>query len=197
MKILFTILFLLNFSVSDAQDSSQKNRALPDHVKLQFAGSIGFLSLGAGYETRNKNWDFDLFYGYVPESIGGVEIHTLTAKTTFSPIKPLTTGSIAIRPLSVGAFVAYTFGEQYFLFNPEKYPLSYYDYPTALHIGAFLGGRISKESKKKSMFSNVGLYYEVGTNDREFISYIHNKNSIKFTDIINIGIGLRGSFRSN
>ena len=197
MRVLLTIKSVLIFLFTSGQEPEVKNKALPDHIKLQYAGSIGFLSLGAGYETGNKKFEFDLYYGYVPESVGGVEIHTLTGKTTFLPFKESDNKSVTINPLTLGAYVAYTFGDQYFLFNPEKYPLSYYDYPTALHAGVFLGGRITKNVKKKQLFSRVGLYYELGTTDKEFISYYHNREALKFTDILNVGIGIRGSFRAN
>ena len=197
MKVSFTIISVFIFLFSSGQGKEVKNKALPDHVKLQFAGSIGFLSLGAGYETGNKKFEFDLFYGYVPESVGGVEIHTLTGKTTFLPFKESNNKSVTVSPLTLGAYVAYTFGDQYFLFAPEKYPLSYYDYPTALHAGVFLGGRITKHAKKKQLFSRVGLYYEIGTTDKEFISYYHNMEALNFTDILNVGIGIKGSFRAN
>ena len=197
MKVSFTIISVFIFLFSSGQDKEVKNKALPDHVKLQFAGSIGFLSLGAGYETGNKKFEFDLYYGYVPESVGGVEIHTLTGKTTFLPFKESNNKSVTVSPLTLGAYVAYTFGDQYFLFAPEKYPLSYYDYPTALHAGVFFGGRITKHAKRKQLFSRVGLYYEIGTTDKEFISYYHNMEALKFTDILNVGIGIKGSFRNN
>ena len=197
MRVAFTIFSVLILLTAKGQEKEVKNKALPDHIKLQYAGSIGFLSLGAGYETGNKKFEFDLYYGYVPESVGGVEIHTLTGKTTFLPFKESTNKTVTINPLTLGAYVAYTFGDQYFLFAPEKYPLSYYDYPTALHVGGFIGGRITKHAKKKQLFSRIGLYYEIGTTDKEFISYYHNREALKFTDILNIGIGIKGSFRTN
>ena len=50
----------------------------PDHIKIQYAGGMGFISIGAGYSTKNQKLEGDLYYGYLPESIGGVSIHSIS-----------------------------------------------------------------------------------------------------------------------
>jgi hypothetical protein len=48
----------------------------PDHIKVQYAGGIGFISIGAGYSTKNQKLEGDLSYGYLPKSVGGIRIHS-------------------------------------------------------------------------------------------------------------------------
>lgn len=177
-----------------AQESVTRNKFLPDHLKLQFAGEIGFLSIGAGYQTKNKKWEGDLYYGYVPKSVGGVNIHSLTAKLTALPITPVKWKNTSINLLSAGLLVNYTLGKQYFGFTPDNYPFEYYGFPTSVHAAAFLGGGINQKLKTKKRLNNIGLYYEVLTYDVLLISYLGNKNSLSLTDIMSLGIGIRTSF---
>lgn len=173
-----------------AKDTSRRNKLVPDHVKTQYAGGIGFISLGLGYQSRGEQLEGDFYYGYVPKSVGGLYIHAVSSKLTWHMVKKLQGKSFELRPLSAGVLVSYTFGKQYFLFWPENYPYSYYDFPTALHAGVFIGGRVDKPFKNGQ---RVGLYYELGSNDREISSYLVNRSSLKLTDILNLAIGIRTS----
>jgi hypothetical protein len=173
------------------QDSA-KHSLLPDHLKLQFAGGIGFLSIGAGYSNKKQWLETDVYYGYVPKSIGGVTIHSLTGKLSVFPIK-FNFKNYQLKPFSIGLLVNYTLGKQYFGFTPENYPFNYYGFPTSLHAGAFVGGQVNKKLKEKKP-KQIGLYYEVISFDSEIISYLGNKNSLKFSDIINIGFGIKAAF---
>lgn len=184
-----TIFMLLTTAFSTrAQDSTRRPKFLPDHLKVQFAGGIGFLSVGAGYSNKKDKLEGDLWYGYVPESVGGVEIHSASVKVTWHPVKKAEWRSYEMRPLSVGLLVSYTFGKQYFLFSPKNYPYSYYNFPTALHGGGFIGGRIDKKLKGGK---KLGIYYELGTNDRELVSYASNPGALSPLDIVNLAIGAK------
>ena len=69
------ILLLLLLFIICVHSPAQFKKIVPHYAKLQFAGGIGFLSAGIGYQSKNKRLQYDLMYGYVPESLGGVEIH--------------------------------------------------------------------------------------------------------------------------
>lgn len=191
-QIVLVILSLLVGSlVAEAKDTSRRRGLLPDHVKVQYAGGIGFTSLGLGYQSRNDKVEGDFYYGYVPKSVGGVYIHAVSSKLTWHLLKKVEGKSLELRPLSAGVLVSYTFGKQYFLFSPENYPYSYYDFPTALHGGVFIGGRLDKPLRSGR---KVGLYYELGSNDREITSYLNNRSSLRITDILNLALGIKATF---
>lgn len=186
----YTILLFFQslFSLVTAQEHKTFHFLVPDHAKLQFAGGIGFLSAGIGYDSRKHNLQGDFYYGYVPESLGGVTIHSVTGKLTWTPlIYRFKKNHVNLDILSLGLLVNYAFGKQYFSFSPEYYPFDYYKFPTSLHAGIFAGGGIR--------FKKLGFYYEVGTTDDELLSYVQNIKSLKFTDILNIGIGVEYSFK--
>lgn len=192
-QILLQIFILSFFSVS-AQTKKKPNNILPDHIKLQYAGGIGFIALGAGYESKKGKTEGDFFYGYVPKKIGGVEIHAITGKFTWSPFKIINKGLVQIKPLSFGVLFNYTFGEQYFLFSPDNYPYNYYNYPTALHGGFFIGGQINCKPLKTR---KLGFYYELGLYDFALASYFSNRKALAISDIVHLGMGVKYAFYSN
>jgi hypothetical protein len=92
----------------------------PDHTKLQLAGNIGFLSPGLGY-AWGRRLEGDVFFGWVPEAIGGTDILSVTGKLTWAP------WSVESRPWSFRPFTAalqltYTFDDQYELLRPYFIP---------------------------------------------------------------------------
>lgn len=184
MKLLAVLSVSLFFSHNTWSQSPDKfSPLLPDHLQLQFAGAIGFLSAGVGYETKNHRFQGEFFYGYVPESLGGVEIHSATAKLTWVAISRQLRPDLRIDWLTTGVLINYVFGKQYFLFDPDRYPFNYYGFPTAAHVGVSVGGA--------AYYRRFGLYYELGTTDRYVMSYIRNSRSIFFTDLFNAGFGIK------
>ncbi len=190
MKQFYTFLFICAIIPVTVQ-SQQKTffqKITPHHVKGQYAGSIGFVSAGFGYEFNRKKLQADFMYGHVPEKYADSPIHSITGKLTWLPLSLQTSNNIRFNIITAGVLVNYTFGNQYFLFAPGKYPKNYYGFPTALHMGVFAGGAVSR--------GNLGLYYELGVTDRELANYIQNPGSIAFSDILNIGVGLRIELKS-
>lgn len=166
---------------------------MPHHAKAQFAGGIGFLSVGAGYANRKGKLEGDLFYGYVPQSAGGLDIHALTAKVAWWPIKALPISKVELKPLAAGLLVNYTFGKQYFAFNPRYYPFNYYDHPTAVHAGVFIGSQLQTKVRNK-VIKQWAVYYELVTFDVELVSYLGNTHSLSPADILSLGIGVKARF---
>jgi hypothetical protein len=181
--------FLLLSILAIAQKKKRLQWLVPDHAKVQFAGGIGFLSAGLGYESKNKKFQTDFYYGYVPENVGGINIHSATGKLTWIPLALNLKRNFRLDILTTGLLINYAFGDQYFFLSPEYYPLKYYGVPSALHLGLFVGGGIR--------WKKLGAYYELGTIDRELSSYVTNARSLSFFDIWNLGIGLRYQFRDH
>jgi hypothetical protein len=182
IAIAFICFLTLSFS-SYAQQRKGIARLMPQHLKLQFAGSIGFISAGFGYESPNKKFQGDFFYGYVPESVGGVTIHSVTGKFTWMALSKEYAKDWRVDFLTAGVLINYAFGKQYFLFSPENYPYKYYGFPTALHAGIFVGSSVTKK--------RWGLYCEVGSTAKDILSYVNNTGSLRFDELLNIGIGTR------
>src|SRR5687768_16913956 len=85
---IFLLAVLLGHGIDvlgDPGDSTRSRRwYLPHYVPLQFAGNIGFVSIGAGYISSHRNYRLELLYGYVPKTVAGAYIHHITAKNIFT-----------------------------------------------------------------------------------------------------------------
>ena len=169
----------------------QSNMLLPDHIKVQYAGGTGFIAVGIGYSSKNQKLEGDLYYGYLPESIGGVSIHSISTKFIWIPINSISRKKYVLEPLMTGLVVNYSFGKQYFSFDPANYPYRYYSFPTAIHSALFLGSRIGFNFPPNTFVSRLSLYYEILSFDREIISMVSNPKSLHITDIASLSLGFK------
>ena len=190
---LFSIFMLMAHAVF-AQAGFLK-KLVPHHAKIQYGGGIGFFSAGMGYTNKNKKLEADLFYGYVPAGRHGVEIHSATVKLQWLPIKTLERGKLFLNPLVTGFLVNHSFGKQYFGFDPEYYPYSYYKFPTAINSAFLLGSQAGVKFPRAKTLKGLAFYYELEVFEREFISYVTNTNSIGFHDILTLGVGVKLYFK--
>jgi hypothetical protein len=172
------------------------NRFLPDHGKVQFAGSMGFLSLGTGYSFLNQKIDAGLFYGMVPAFAGGDNLHCLVLKSTFSLYQKQLHDQWRIVPITFGLFLNYSFGDQFYIFLPESYPDGYFFFSTGLRYHLFAGAAAARTlSSPMGIIKTVGGYLEINTNDLYLMSYARNTRHFYFYEILRLGIGIKTSFR--
>lgn len=192
MRTIFTLLvinFLIQLEPVQAQSQTQQPYS-SYHVKLQYAGSIGFMSAGIGRSLFEEKLETDLLLGYLPESIGGDRIWTTALKATFAAVRPMPVKAVDWQPLRFGLQLSYTFGEQYYIVEPRsKYPRGYYGFPTALHLYLYGGGQVDLNRVRK--LSRYSVYYEVGTSAEYLVSYIQNPKYLGPGKIFNLALGLR------
>lgn len=59
---------------------------IPTHTKLQFAGNMGLLSLGTGWDYGKRNqWETDIFFGILPKYDSKRTKITMTLKQNYMP----------------------------------------------------------------------------------------------------------------
>lgn len=189
----YTLLSSSAFS-QDLRPEISRKWYMPDHIKLQFAGNIGFISGGPGYVSPNKTLETDIYFGFLPQKYGGDALVTLTAKTTYSPWHLPLKSQFYIAPFSLGFYMSYTFGPQFDSKLPAYYPKGYYWWTTSIRSGAHVGGKMGRTLKSLSKLKGLELYYELGTYDLIFISYVQNPRYIKPADILSLSIGLKIAF---
>ena len=188
---LVIIFFLLFKTETLSAQKKNSNLLLPDHVKVQYAGRIGFISIGVGYSTKNQKLEADLYYGYLPENIGGVRIHSISTKFIWIPIRAMRIKKYILEPLMTGLVVNYSFGKQYFSFDPPNYPYRYYSFPTAIHSALFFGSRAGVNLPTNAFVRRLSLYYEIVSFDREIISLLSNPKSLHLPDIVTLSLGVK------
>lgn len=186
-------------SLSTSNSFAQKLKFLiPDAAIMQHGGSIGYFSLGAGYEIfKNKKGYLNLNYGYVPVSKGG-ELHTVTVKLAYKPFELKLKDWAKLYPFNPGFFLSYTFQENLaFKFHSSEYPRGYYYWSPALRPHLSISNEI--ELSMPRVWDNVGIhkigiYTEFNTNDFYIVNYFQNTSSLSLSDVFQLGIGIRLKF---
>ena len=189
--LLFTSVLMASGQDLDSETPGKKSWLIPDHMKVQFAGNIGFLSVGAGYLHGNDKLETDLYAGFLPRSIGGDHIISLTTKMTYSPWKFAINEEYTVIPFSIGPYLSYSFGSQFDTLLPNEYPKGYYWWATSLRFGAFVGGRVQMDLGAQQRVKSFDFYYELGTYDLEFLSYMQNQKSLQISDIFSLALGVK------
>lgn len=197
--ILVATLILSVYNRSIAQEENQHSDSATvdekwykiDHFKLQYAGAIGFISPSVGIAYAKNRLETDFYFGYVPKSVGGDHLIMLTLKNTYSPftIRPKS-NDLVIYPFSIGGFFKYSFGSEFTTSWPDHYPKGYYWWDSAIRLGFFIGGKVTKPVSGLP-FRSLSAYYELGSNDLYFISYVQNFRYFKPYEILNLAIGIK------
>ncbi len=194
-KLIIIFILVCGISISDGQiiekpDSNRYKMFLPDYVKLQFAGGIGFLSTGIGYTFFNNKLDVSLFYGYLPKHLSVDDLHSISLQFTSKLFKFRFSENIEILPLNFGMFTHHTFGSEYWIKLPDNYPEGYYWWYPGINAGLFIGGEI-----KTKLFANITpasgtvFYARIGTRGL-YLSSKYGNSSIPIKDIIELGFGI-------
>ncbi len=140
----------------------EKNKwYMPDYIKIQYAGNIGFLSIGAGYEWWREIAQTDILYGYVPEHKGEATIHTFTIKNTFRLYQFNIKQKYNISPI-LGFSVSLEPGQNSYLRVPDKYPEGYYS-TNSIYACLNLGVKSKFIFDEKRFFSSIETYAEINT----------------------------------
>jgi hypothetical protein len=176
--------------VSQNSDSARYQMFLPDYVKLQFAGGIGFLSLGVGYTFFKQKLEVSYFYGYVPEFVSTDDLHSVSLQLTARLFRFKVNPNIELMPLNIGWFIHHTFGSEYWIKLPEHYPEEYYWWSPGRNSGVFLGGEIrTKLLSNATPASGTAFYVRMGSRGLYLASKFGN-SSIPLKDIIEFGFGV-------
>ena len=188
---LIGFMFFMNSYAQDSTSIKKKVKAnawyIPDYAKMQFAGNIGFFSVGVGYEIIHKAWYSELLYGFVPESVSEVEkIHLITIKNTF-PLFTKEIGNLTLSPIA-GFTTSLETGNNSFLKLPDKYPEGYY-ITNAVHFTLFVGVSAHKNFVNSKSFKGIDLYFELGTVET-YLWYVITSKEVQMKDIFSSAIGV-------
>lgn len=174
--------------ISGAEPSALgRSRLLPDHVKFQFAGNMGLLSVGAGYSFLGGRLQSDIFYGYVPASYAGTSIHHITWKNTVIPWNRKISSRLSYAPLTLGAHLSgkvWNNNRETWMTLPGRYPNRYY-YPTALNLLLTAGGCVEYRSRAGR---HLGMYVEAGAPVR-YLEHSVRERHVEFHEIVSYDLG--------
>jgi len=200
-KVAFVILILLAYQNSAfcQNDSIVARTKLYhlDYAKMQYAGQIGFLSVGVGSELfRKRNGELDFFVGYLPESIGGDNIVTGAFKFAYIPWDiSVFKHKMKLQPLTMGLMIFHAFGEDLNkIRDKDLYPQGYYWWSLGTRVAPVFGIRLKKELDKESTIKALAFYVEFVTNDLYIYSRGVNRTIIPLYKIFDSSIGVKVNF---
>jgi hypothetical protein len=169
-------------------------KLIPSYEKIQFAGSMGLLSFGVGWDYGKKNqWETDAFLGFVPKYDTDKFKVTFTLKQNYIPWKvPLGNAGFSMDPLTTGLYMNTVFGGDFWATEPDKYPSGYYNFSTKVRFNVFLGQRFTYKipRDKRYFIKAITFYYELSTCDLYVVSAFNNKY-LKPDDYLGLSFGLK------
>ncbi len=159
---------------------------IPDHLKVQYAGLIGFMSVGAGYDL-SKRYDATLFYGVLSNHLGGssVRVHTVSLKNSWDLFKPGLLGNVTPK-----AGVSINWGNTNNTFRrlPAHYPEQYY-FQNKVHLAPFWGAEWQIHLPAGRTFKSIGIYGEMSTLDAYVLELVRTKY-VSLDKIWNLALGI-------
>jgi hypothetical protein len=192
--VLIVLLALASIGVYAVEDSTKVEASVrnrwysPHYLPLQYAGHIGFISAGIGYEARKDNYQLSLLYGYAPPSVAGVRVHMLTAKNIFHIYKfPIGVERTLIPYAALG--LTFEVGGRSFFFQPRNMPSGYYDFPKSVHLVASGGIKLRHMTSHYKGFRGFEFFVETSTIDA-YIWYKSISDEVKMKDIFSLGFGV-------
>lgn len=167
-------------------------RMIPTHVKVQYAGGMGLMSAGVGWDYgRRCRWETDLMTGFLPKAYSDRTHATFTVRQSYIPWSINISGRIALEPLTCGIYVNMISGEDYWVREPDRYPGDiYYGFTSRLRAYVCVGQRVTCLLRGDSALRGITVYYELAANDLDIIAKCGNR-SLALSDIFYFSFGVK------
>lgn len=167
---------------------------IPTHTKIQFAGNMGLLSFGTGWDYGKHNqWETDFLLGFIPKYQSDKTKMTFTLKQNYIPWSlNISASRFSVEPLTCGMYLNTVFGEEFWVHEPDRYPEGYYGFSSKVRIHIFLGQRLTYDIDPRRRFTAkaITFFYEVSTCDLYIASAFTNKY-LKAKDYLSLSFGLK------
>ena len=167
---------------------------IPSHTVIQYAGSVGLISTGLGWDYGKKNqWETTVMLGFLPKYNSDNRKITFTLKQNYTPWSlPLKKEQLTVEPLTCGLFLNTIFSEEFWVEEPDRYPKGYYGFSTRIRTHLFIGQRITHHFKgKDKRHKSITGYYELNTCDLYIVSMFTNPHYLGLKDILHLGAGIK------
>lgn len=170
---------------------SRWSKIIPKYTKIQFAGSMGFLSFGTGWDYA-KHWETDLFLGFVPRFSTDRAKVTFTIKQNYIPWKKDINEKFMFEPMTCGLYANTVLGGDFWTSEPDKYPKGYYNFSTRVRFNIFIGQRFTYKIRQDKRFfaKSITFFYEINTSDLYLVSAATNRY-LKPKDYLGLSFGIK------
>lgn len=167
-------------------------RLLPTHVKAQYAGGMGFLSAGYGWDYGRKcRWETDMMIGVLPKAYSDRTHMSFTLKQNYIPWSIRCGERFAVEPLSCGIYMNFISGEDFWIREPDRYPGDqYYNFTSRLRFHLYVGQRFTFYLKGDSLLRHITLFYEFSANDLDIVAKSGNRH-LGLDEIVYFSVGIK------
>ena len=169
------------------------DKLIPTHTKIQFAGDMGLLSFGTGWDYGKKNqWETDIFLGFIPKYSSNDFKMTFTLKQNYMPWSLTLGKGFSTEPLACGIYFNTVFNDDFWTREPDRYPKGYYGFSTKIRTHVFLGQRLTYDiaHDKRITAKSITFFYELSTCDLYVISAFGN-SYLRPRDYLRLSFGLK------
>lgn len=163
------------------------------HSKIQFAGNMGLLSFGTGWDYGKHNqWETDLLLGFIPKYSSKKAKITMTLKQNYMPWSINIGKGFSTEPLTCGLYMNTVFGDQFWVNEPDRYPKGYYGFSSKVRFHIFMGQRLTYDidPQRRFLAKSVTFFYEISTCDLYVVSAATN-SYLRPRDYLSLSFGLK------
>lgn len=150
---------------------------IPTHTKIQYAGGMGLLSWGIGWDYGKRGqWETDLLLGFIPRYSSRHFKMTMTLKQNFIPWSVYLGKDFSLEPLTCGLYFNTVFSDDFWTEEPDRYPHGYYGFSNRIRTHIFLGQRIRFDvpEKYRKFSKSITAFYEISSCDFYLVSAFTN-----------------------
>jgi hypothetical protein len=171
--------------------SQGKEGLRPDFLQVQYAGSIGYLSFGVGYNgIRNKALT-SIHFGHVPNFAGG-PLNIFSGRFLYVPHTYRLSDRVTIAPYNTGLTISYHLGSNFRTSWPDhRYPESYYWWQTSFRFHLNIQPSITVRLSDHTIFKSLSAYVDVNSNELYAVSFGTNTHALTLWDVLMLGAGVR------
>ena len=168
-------------------------KLIPTHTKVQFAGNMGLLSFGTGWDYGKKNqWETDVFLGFIPKYDSKRTKVTMTLKQNYMPWSLNLGRGFSTEPLTCGIYFNTVFGNEFWVHEPDRYPKGYYGFSSKISSHIYFGQRLTYDIDPQRRYTakSITFFYELSTCDLYLISAATN-SYLRPRDYLSLSFGLK------
>lgn len=190
---LVIVIVLLALTVNLNAQERTKRGFIPDEIAVQYAGNIGIVSVGAGWNYAKKDCLGTTFaIGYVPDYHSYHGSACFSLKEEYTPWRVKMGEVAAFRPLTVGIMVTLITGNNFWILEPHHYPSNYYGVMSKIRFHLLLSQQFDFfiKNKKNDSKRRLSFFYQVNSYDLNIIDSF-NSEYVKFKDILDLAIGIK------
>jgi hypothetical protein len=185
------ILFMVYIGSVSAAMAQARHWTHPDYLQLQYAGSVGYISGGLGYDIFKERGRMSVHFGHVPASKGG-SLNIFSGKLMYVPAVYPVSERIAINPFDFGVMISYHLGSDFRSRWPDhRYPENYYWWQTSFRFHLNAQPSVTVRIRDHTTFKTLTGYLDINSNELYLVSFFQNLRSIPAYKILKLGVGVR------